>query len=105
MKEIWDWGIEQQASFDYIKNTIARNMTAGTDYECQFHLAVDTSPTGIGGVLFQLVDIPPNTEALLKYCDQEQIVMFMSFQLNNTETHYSNPECECLGVVKCLAEV
>lgn len=66
---------------------------------------VDTSPTGIGGVLFQLVNVLPNTEALLKHQDQEWIVMFMSFHLNDAETHYSNPEHECLGVVKCLAEV
>lgn len=102
---MWDWGGEQQASFDHIKNAITRNTTAGVDYQCQFHLVVDMSPTGIGGVLFQLVNVPPNMEALLKHWDQEQIVMFMSFHLNDAETCYSNPECECLGVVKCLAEV
>lgn len=105
VKDSWDWGIEQQASFDHIKNAIARNVTAGADYQYQFHLVVDMSPTGIGGVLFQLVNVPPNMEALLKHWDQEWIVMFISFCLNDTEMCYSNPEYECLGVVKCLAEV
>ena len=67
VKDTWDWGAEQQASFDHIKNAIARNTTAGADYQYQFHLAVDTSPTSIGGVLFQLVDVLPNTKALPKH--------------------------------------
>ena len=31
--------------------------------------------------------------------------MFLSFRLSDAETRYSNPERECLAVVKCLAEV
>lgn len=40
-----------------------------------------------------------------EYRDAERIVMFLSFRLSDAETRYSNPERECLAVVKCLAEV
>lgn len=105
VKNTWDWGPEQQASFNHIKGAIARNATAGVDYRCQFHLAVDTSPTGIGGVLFQLVGVSLNMKALSRHQEHKQIVIFLLFRLSDVETRYSNLERECLGVVQCLVEV
>lgn len=41
-----------------IKGAMVDNATDGVDYDLQFHLEVDTLPTGIGDVLFQLPGVP-----------------------------------------------
>ena len=73
----------------------------------QFHLAVDASKLGIGGVLFQLEGLAPRTEAGNSSVHRlsERIIMFLSFRLSDAETHYSNSEREVLAVIRCLAEV
>lgn len=80
-------------------------LSCSADYTLQFHLATDASISGIGGVLFQLVDTPAGAEAGPATRAKERIPMFLSFRLNNAETTYSNPERECLAVVRCLADV
>ncbi|QRD84464.1 hypothetical protein F9C07_2214408 [Aspergillus flavus] len=79
-------------------------LSCSADYTLQFHLATDASISGIGGVLFQLVDTPAGAEAGPATRAKERIPMFLSFRLNNAETTYSNPERECLAVVRCLAD-
>ena len=77
------------------------------DEEQQYHLAVDASKRGIGGVLFQLDKIKPHIEAnnSAAHREAERIIMFISFKLEDPETRYSNLEREALAVVRCLAEV
>lgn len=58
----------------------------------------------MGGVLFQLKDVPAATEAIDKHKECLRIVMFMSFRLENAETRYTTTEREALAVVRCLAE-
>ena len=58
----WHWGPEQQELFDHIKKCISENAMAGADPEMQYHLATDASLTRLGGVLFQLLNTPENTE-------------------------------------------
>jgi hypothetical protein len=101
----WEWTPQCQESFDSVKQSIAENACAGTDYALQFHLVTDASKTGVGGVLFQLRGIPAGTMAGPKHRASEQIVMFLSFRLSDQESRYTNPERECLAVVKCLTSV
>jgi len=80
---------------------------ASPDLNSQYHLAVDASKSGIGGVLFQLEEVEAGTEAGSNSIHQvaERIMIFISFRLSNTEMRYSNSEREALPVIQCLAEV
>lgn len=51
-KDTFDWGPRQESSFQAIKDAITNNAVARADPNLQFHLSVDASQTGIGGVLF-----------------------------------------------------
>ena len=104
-KDTFDWGPLQQQSFEAVKKAIATNAMAGADPTLQYHLVVDGSDKAVGGVLFQLYEQPPGTEADARMRPNERIIMFLSFRLNDAETRYVNSERECLAVVRCLAEV
>lgn len=68
-------------AFQALKQAIANNSMASPDPTAQYHLAVDASKQGIGGVLFQLDGIPAGTEAISNatFRAAEQIIMFISF--------------------------
>ena len=106
-KEDFYWNRKKEIAFQAIKQTIANNAMASPDPTMQYHLAVDASKRGIGGVLFQLEGIPTDTEAVSSATFQaaERIIMFMSFRVSDAETRYSNSEGEALAVIRCLAEV
>ena len=104
-KEQFTWGPEQRKSFEYIKDAVSNNAMGGADPAVQYHLATDASKWCLGGVLFQLVDAPPGTEATHSYKEHICIIMFMSFRLEDAETRYDTTEREALAVVRCLAEV
>ena len=101
------WTPEKEVAFQAIKQAIVNNAMAAPDPTSQYHLAVDASKRGLGGVLFQLVAIPPSVEATSSssHREAERIIMFISFKLADAETRYSNSEREALAVVRCLAEV
>ena len=69
-----------------------------------YHLSTDGSGLGVGAVLFQLAGTISDKEVKEEDTPNIRIIIFISFQLNNYETRYSNPEKECLAVVKALAE-
>lgn len=46
------WTAEHECAFQAIKQAIATNAMAPPDPDLQYHLAVDASKRGIGGVLF-----------------------------------------------------
>ena len=101
------WTSEQDSAFQAIKRAISDNAMAPPDPELQYHLAVDASKKGIGGVLFQMDKIAAHTEASnsLAHREAEKMIMFISFRLEDAETRYSNSEREALAVIRCLAEV
>lgn len=101
------WDDERNTAFEAMKQAIANNAMAPPDPLAQYHLAVDASKQGIGGVLFQLAGIEHGTEATNtdKHRTAERIIMFISFRLAEVESRYSNSEREALAVIRCLAEV
>ena len=103
-KDTFDWGPEQQKSFKHIKKLISDNVMSGVDDDLQIHLATDASNWCLGGVLFQLLNEPPGTEVQEKHKKSLKIIMFMSFRLEEAETHYNTTEREALAVVQGLAE-
>ena len=54
---------EKEVAFQVIKHAIANNAMALPNPHGQYHLAVDASKLGMGGVLFQLEGLAPGTEA------------------------------------------
>ena len=104
---LFTWTIEHEEAFQALKQAITTNAMASPDPEQQYHLAVDASKKGIGGTLFQLDGISPNTEAnnSQAHRDRERRIMFNSFRLGDAETRHSNSEREELAVIRCLAEV
>lgn len=75
------------------------------DYSRQFHIAVDTSETATGGVVFQLVDVPVGTQITNELMKNMRILMFLSFKLEDAETRYTTGERETLGVTRSLREI
>jgi len=101
------WTPEKAVVFQAMKQAIANNAMAAPDAYLQYHLAVDASKRGLGGVLFQPTGIPSGVEATNSplHSEGERVIMFISFKLDDAETRYSNSEREALAVVRCLAEV
>ena len=95
------WTVEKDIAFQAIKQAIANNAMAAPDPHSQYHLAVDASKRGLGGVLFQLAGVSPGVEATnsAAHRQAERIIMFISFKLADTETRYSNSEREALAVI------
>jgi hypothetical protein len=98
---------EKQNAFEIVKMAIADNAMAPANPTLQYHLAVTASKRGIGGALFQLHGIEPNTEAnnSHQHREAERIIQFFTYKLEDAERRYTNPEREALAVVKGLAEV
>ena len=99
------WEDVHQKSFDYIKSAVSENVVYGGDENVQWHMATDASKEGCGGVLFQLVGMPPGTVATSKLRSRERVVCFMSQRFAPTETRYTTTEREALSVVRNLREV
>ena len=106
-KEDFRWSDERNVPFEAIKQAIINNAMASPDPDVQYHLAVDASKSGLGGVLFQLVGVCAGTEASSTENHRlaQRIILFISFRLSDVESRYSNSEREALAVIRCLAEV
>ena len=102
-----EWNREKEVAFQAIKQAIANNAMASLDSNGEYHLAVEASKSGIGGVLFQLEVVEAGTEAVSNSIHRvaEQLIMFILFHLSDTETRYSNSEREALAVIRCPAQV
>ncbi|QSZ35235.1 hypothetical protein DSL72_008104 [Monilinia vaccinii-corymbosi] len=77
-------------------------LVPGADPAKQYHLACDASKTGIGGVLFQLKDAKPGTQATGGLKDDLKIIMFIFFKLTNVETRYTTTERKALAVEQTM---
>ena len=101
----WHWGPREEKSFKALKTAVIKNAVFGGSELRQYHLSTDASKTGIGGVLFQLLNCEPGTKITIKNRSDMRIIMFMSLRLADAETRYSTTEQETLAVLRCLKEV
>ena len=86
-----EWTLECQNALDRMKYSIDQNlMLYHPDFARDFYIATDASLTGIGGVLYQLVD------------DKPQFVRFASRALTATESKLDAVRRELLGIVYSL---
>ena len=72
------WEERQEKSFQAIKNAIIENVVFGGDDTKQYHLITDTSVSALGGVLFQLPDLPAGTNLAASTRKAMKIIMFIS---------------------------
>ena len=101
----WSWGERQDKSFAAnMEAVIERAVYGGNDHR-QYHLATDASKTGMGCVLFQLIDCEPGTRITAANRKHMRIIMFISLRLEGPELRYSTTEQEALAVWRCLKEV
>lgn len=84
----FEWGNEQQRSFNELKNLLANAKTlAYFDKDAETQLITDASPVGLGAVLVQAKD------------GNRRVVAYASRSLTNVERRYSQTEKEALGIV------
>jgi len=90
--EKWQWGNEQQKTFDELKKVFtSKPVLAALDLDKEFRVEANTSNYATGGVL------------LMKCSDEKwRPVAFISKSLSDTERNYEIHDKEMLAVVRCL---
>ena len=90
----YEWTDEQHEAFDHIQAFVASApILSRPNFEEQFVLQTDASDTGIGAVLFQIID------------GEERVLEFASCMLSSAEHNYSVRERECLAVIWAIAKI
>lgn len=85
------WTKTEQAAFNDLKHVLLHApILSYPDLKHPFHLATDASNTGIGDVLYQIID---NTT---------HHIAFMARSLSPSERNYSTTKCELLAIIFAL---
>lgn len=85
------WTTDAQTAFEQLKARLtSAPVLTHPDFEKHFYIQCDASITGVGGVLFQLVD------------GNEHPIAYMSKKLNSAQRNYSVTELECLAAILCV---
>lgn len=101
---VFKWTADCEASFQHVKKSVLQNAVSSGDPARQYHLATDASLTGCGGTLFQILNVPPHTQASAKTKPHERLVMFMSRAFDSTQSNYSTTDREALACLLGLEE-
>lgn len=83
---MFNQGLRQKSLFEAIKNKIINNAVVEANYNLKFLLSVNILQTNINSVFFQIKKVKPGTEITIKFADNEQRVMFLSYCLTDAET-------------------
>lgn len=100
----FSWGPAQAEAFVRICEAVQREAMKGANPEWQYHLAVDASGRGIGGILFQLEDQAVSTTISDRLMPAMRIICFYSYSLKDAETRYTTGEREALAIIRFLRE-
>lgn len=85
------WTAEAQQAFDLLKERMTSSpVLVHPDFTQRFYIQCDACLTGVGGVLYQLVN------------GEEHPIAFMSRKLNDAQRNYSVSELECLAAILCV---
>ncbi|KAI5810994.1 hypothetical protein DFH27DRAFT_461732, partial [Peziza echinospora] len=83
---------------------ITEGVLYGGDEDLQYHLAVDVSSHGFGGVLYQLKGGREGEVSNAKNRHKESVIMYISQRFGGGEQKYAILEKEVLGALRCLEE-
>lgn len=82
------WTTAAEESFVKIKQLLVSTpILSQPDFTQRFYIASDASNTGLGGVLYQIIN------------DEERVIAYASRSLSRAERNYSVVERECLAVL------
>lgn len=87
-----------------MKAYIAETIISRGDPKLEYHLATDTSRTGLVDVLFQFPGPPIGTVITKEHLDKVRYIIFISYRLIPAETRYHTTEREALAVLRSLEE-
>jgi len=99
------WKEWQETAFTCVKTSIIENVVYSGDETKQYHLMTDASKYAIGGVLFQLPNVPAGANMSVAMRKEMKVIMFISKRLLSAETRYSTTEREALAILICLEKV
>lgn len=89
--ERFRWTTEAQQAFETLKERMtSAPVLVHPDFGQRFYIQCDACMTGVGGVLYQLID------------GEEHPIAFMSRKLNAAQQNYSVSELECLAAILCV---
>lgn len=85
------WTPQAQEAFETLKTCLTTApVLTHPDFEKHFFIQCDASMSGVGGVLFQMIN------------DEEHPIAFISKKLNSAQKNYSVTELECLAAIVCV---
>lgn len=85
------WTAEAQGAFELLKDRMtSAPVLVHPDFSQRFFIQCDACLTGVGGVLYQLVN------------GEEHPIAFMSRKLNAAQQNYNVSELECLAAIMCV---
>ena len=99
------WTLNHERVFQKIKKTIMKIICSNEDDTRQWHLVIDAFKTEANEILFQFDNHSSEIAHRKKFLNDMQIVMFLNYQYNPSQTKYQTTEREALAVVKCLTEI
>jgi hypothetical protein len=99
------WRKLQQKSFDHMKKSITKNAMSVVIHEIQYHLTINASKKATKTCLFQMHNVFFDSQMKSSLKNKFEIMMFMSFRLNDAKTRYSNTKIKCLAIINSLAKM
>jgi transposase InsO family protein len=100
----WEWGEKERDAFQCIKECLTSNpLLRYPDFTREFLVYADASGYGIGAVLAQVQNIPPNeSDPTELHGEHEVVIAYTSRHLDKREQDYPISEKECLAIVHAL---
>ncbi|MCJ1462249.1 hypothetical protein MMC07_000849 [Pseudocyphellaria aurata] len=101
-------GLAETGAFIWGRNgllewAVSDNVAEGAGPKSQYHLATDVSKFCAGGVLFQLKDQPPGTEATDQHRTKIRISIFLLFRLDKIHHDVlTTTERKVNAIIQCL---
>lgn len=85
------WTSSAQKAFEKLKECLpTAPVLTHPNFNLPFYIQCDASMSGVGGVLFQIIN------------GEERPIAFMSKKLNSAQRNYTITELECLAAILCV---
>ncbi|KAG0131773.1 hypothetical protein HOY82DRAFT_484658, partial [Tuber indicum] len=84
---------------------VVENIVYGGDESKKYHLMTDPLLYALGGVLFQLPNLPAGTPLNSSTRSDMKIIMFISKRVQPVENRYSTTERKALAILRSFEEL